>query len=118
MMILNRGFITFACFILSSCGSSLGALPAQHQHHIVSSTQTNNVQLSGFTAIADSFVLTREITGLETKGGPVEEPPKMTSEGFFRRKLCHLVGGHCCAAWRTRSTITELLSSSMRQTIT
>ncbi|MDE9467054.1 hypothetical protein KKJ26_17310, partial [Xenorhabdus bovienii] len=48
----------------------------------------------------------------------LEEPPKMTSEGFFRRKLCHLVGGHCCAAWRTRSTITELLSSSMRQTIT
>jgi hypothetical protein len=47
---------------------------------------------------------------------PVEERSKMTSEGFLR--LNHLVGGHCCAAWRTRSTIAVLLSSSMPKTIT
>ncbi|MCS6738030.1 hypothetical protein NOM80_17400 [Proteus mirabilis] len=64
MMGINRSCIALICFFLSSCGSTTGAITT-HEHLVTQATQDKHVSSGGFDKVADTYVLAREITGLE-----------------------------------------------------
>lgn len=62
---INRSCIALVCFFLSSCGSTTGAITT-HEHLVTQATQDKHVSSGGFDRVADTYVLAREITGLES----------------------------------------------------
>ncbi len=62
---LSRNCFALVCFILSSCGSTTGAITTQVDL-VIQPTQEKHVSSGGFDRVADTYVLAREITGLES----------------------------------------------------